>query len=320
MSNNPADLKPAQHEVSNNRVRRRDVLLSGSSLLAASALIGGAFVPATSRPANAQAAAATSTAVPSDLIGDIATSAYIYAYPLILMELTRRIGTNVADTRQFARAPMNQFANVPAFPDATFTDVVRPNVDTLYSLMWFDVSQEPLLISVPDSGGASICSRCATCGLTCSTARASERPEQARRCWRSLGQVGKASSLRKPRSFIAPRRSAGSSGARRPTAKPTTTLCINSRPDSIATPLSQWGKPYQPPAGRINPDWDMTTRPVDQVEKLSPAAYFSLFAELTKLNPPHANDYPILHQMRRIGSSRASPSRSTGYRRRFSAP
>ena len=173
------------------------------------------------------------TDVPADLIGDIATNAYIYAYPLILMELTRRIGTNVADTRQFGRAPMNQFANMPAFPDATFTDVVRPNVDTLYSLMWFDVSQEPLLISVPDSGGRYLsAARCATCGPTCSTARASERPGQARRCWRSPGQVGRASSLRKLRSFIAPRRSAGSSGARRPTAKPTTTRCINSRPDS----------------------------------------------------------------------------------------
>ena len=26
-------------------------------------------------------------------------------------------------------------------------------MDTLYSLMWFDVSKEPLLIHVPDSGG-----------------------------------------------------------------------------------------------------------------------------------------------------------------------
>ena len=69
------------------------------------------------------------------------------------MEMTRRVSTNVADTRQFAKAPMNQFANVPAFPDATYTDIVRPNADTLYSLMWFDVSKEPLLISVPDSGG-----------------------------------------------------------------------------------------------------------------------------------------------------------------------
>jgi Uncharacterized conserved protein len=153
LSNDPADLKTAQHELSSNRVSRRDVLLSGSSLLAALALMGGAFVSATSRPANAQATAAASSGVPADLIGDIATSAYIYAYPLILMELTRRVSTNVADTRTFGRAPMNQFANLPAFPDASYTDVVRPNVDTLYSLMWFDVSQEPLLISVPDSGG-----------------------------------------------------------------------------------------------------------------------------------------------------------------------
>jgi hypothetical protein len=74
-----------------------------------------------------------------------------------------------------------------------------------------------------------------------------------------------------------------------------------------ATPLSQWGKPYQPPVGKINSDWDMGTPPIQQVEKLSPAAYFSLFAELTALNPPHANDYPILHQMRRIGIEPGKP-------------
>ena len=147
-------------------------------------------------------------------------------------------GTDAPDQHQcrrhsrFGKAPMNQFANLPAFPDATYTDVVRPNVDTLYSLMWFDVSQEPLLISVPDLGGRYYLLRCATCGPTCSTARASERPGQARRCWRSPGQVGKAISLQTRRSFIAPRGSAGSLGAHRPTAKPTTTPSANSRPDS----------------------------------------------------------------------------------------
>ena len=103
VSNDPADLKTAQHELSNNRVRRRDVLLNGSSLLAASALMGGAFVPVTSRRANAEAAAATSSAVPADLIGDIATNAYIYAYPLIIMEMTRRVATNVSDLCSSAR-------------------------------------------------------------------------------------------------------------------------------------------------------------------------------------------------------------------------
>ena len=60
--------------------------------------------------------AATLPPLPSDQIGDVASSAYIYAYPLILMEITRRVQTNVADTSHFAKAPMNQFGSVPAFP------------------------------------------------------------------------------------------------------------------------------------------------------------------------------------------------------------
>ena len=72
-------------------------------------------------------------------------------------------------------------------------------------------------------------------------------------------------------------------------------------------PLSQWGTSYRPPPGQINADWDMKTPPTEQVEKLSPAAYFSLFTELTMLNPPHANDYPILNQMRRMGIEPGKP-------------
>jgi hypothetical protein len=48
---------------------------------------------------------------------------------------------------------MNQIAHGRAFPDPSFTDVVRSNADTLYSAMYFDVSKEPMIFSVPDSGG-----------------------------------------------------------------------------------------------------------------------------------------------------------------------
>lgn len=304
VSNSPLDLKTTQHV--SNRVGRRDVL-SGSSLLAASVLMGGPFVPATSEPANAQAAAATSSAVPADLIGDIATSAYIYAYPLIFMEMTRRIGTNVANIRTFARAPMNQFANVPAFPDATFTDVTRPNVDTLYSLMWFDVSQEPLLISVPDSGGRFYLLQ--MCDMWTdvfdspgkrTTGTSAQVLAIAGPGWQ--GQLPAEATL-----IHSPTAIGWIIGRTQTNGKADYDAVHKFQAGLIATPLSQWGKPYQPPAGSINPDWDMATPPIAQVEKLSPAAYFSLFAELTALNPPHANDYPILHQMRRIGIEPGKP-------------
>ena len=306
MNNNPADLKIGQ-TLSNKHIKRRDVLLSGGSLLAASALMGGALVPATSKPANAQATAATSSAVPADLIGDIAISAYIYAYPLIFMEMTRRIGTNVADTRQFARAPMNRFANVPAFPDATFTDVTRANVDTLYSLMWFDVAQEPLLISVPDSGGRFYLLQ--MCDMWTdvfdspgkrTTGTSAEVLAIAGPGWQ--GQLPAEATL-----IHSPTAIGWIIGRTQTNGKADYDAVHKFQAGLIATPLGQWGKPYQPPAGRINPDWDMATPPITQVEKLGPAAYFSLFAELTALNPPHANDYPILHQMRRIGIEPGKP-------------
>jgi hypothetical protein len=83
---------------------------------------------------------------------EIAREAYIYAYPLVLMDVTRRVSTNVAKVAGL-RGPMNQIAHGRAFPDPSFTDVVRPNADTLYSAMYFDVSNEPMVVSVRDSGG-----------------------------------------------------------------------------------------------------------------------------------------------------------------------
>jgi hypothetical protein len=83
---------------------------------------------------------------------EIAVDAYIYAYPMVLMELTRQIATNVPSPTG-SLAPMNRFAHLKAFPDHTFKEVVRPNADTLYSILWFDVSKAPQVITVPDTKG-----------------------------------------------------------------------------------------------------------------------------------------------------------------------
>ena len=82
----------------------------------------------------------------------IGVDAYIYFYPLVLMELTRKQSINI-DNREFGQGPMNTFANVPAYPPADFKGVVRSNFDTLYSIVWLDLTKEPLVISAPDTGG-----------------------------------------------------------------------------------------------------------------------------------------------------------------------
>jgi hypothetical protein len=251
--------------------------------------------------------AATRAPLPSDQISELATSAYMYVYPLIMMEITRRVSTNVADASHFGKVPMNQFGSLPAFPDATFTDVVRPNADTLYSFMWFDVSTEPLLISAPDSGGryyllpmldmwtdvfASTGKR--TTG-TNAQLLAIAGPD-----WRG-DLPAEAILIRSPTAI------GWIVGRTQTNGKEDYDAVHKFQAGLAATPLSQWGSPYRPPPGETNPDWDMKTPPSEQVEKLTPAAYFSLFAELTKLNPPHANDYPILNQMSRMGIEPGKP-------------
>jgi hypothetical protein len=78
---------------------------------------------------------------------------YIYGYPLVMMGITQRLTTNVPDaTTVLGRAPKNQFAHATTLPDATYEDVVLPNVDTLYSLAWLDLTAEPVVLHIPDLG------------------------------------------------------------------------------------------------------------------------------------------------------------------------
>src|ERR1700759_3134432 len=97
-------------------------------------------------------AAGSVSALTADQARAIAVDAYIYFYPLITMDLTRKQSINM-DKPEFGRGPMNTFVNVPAYPPADFKGVVRSNFDTLYSIAWLDLTKEPLVISAPDTAG-----------------------------------------------------------------------------------------------------------------------------------------------------------------------
>ena len=55
----------------------------------------------------------------SDEVRAIAREAYIYAYPMVLTDITMRVGTNVAEPAGL-RAPLNQIAHARAFPDGVY--------------------------------------------------------------------------------------------------------------------------------------------------------------------------------------------------------
>lgn len=76
--------------------------------------------------------------------------AYIYAFPLVLMDATETSATNT-ETAVAGKAPVNQFIHARKLVDAKFKNVVTPNVDTIYSQVWYDLSSEPMIYELPET-------------------------------------------------------------------------------------------------------------------------------------------------------------------------
>ncbi|MGE5605737.1 MAG: DUF1254 domain-containing protein [Bacteroidota bacterium] len=75
--------------------------------------------------------------------------AYIYGYPLVLMERTRQVQTILNPSIQPALIASNVLFYKSIDPE--FRDVVTPNVDTVYCSAWFDLSQNPVVLNAPDT-------------------------------------------------------------------------------------------------------------------------------------------------------------------------
>ena len=74
--------------------------------------------------------------------------AYLYAFPLVIMNATKIYSTNT-ETANNIKAPINQFNHARKLADASFRTVVTPNVETIYTQAWLDLSEEPMIYIVP---------------------------------------------------------------------------------------------------------------------------------------------------------------------------
>ena len=72
---------------------------------------------------------------------DIATLAYIWGFPLVNVKRTADFTTSPNLPAGPGRGPENTFNHFRTFPNANFKDIVRPNVDTLYSVAYLDLKK-----------------------------------------------------------------------------------------------------------------------------------------------------------------------------------
>jgi len=201
------------------------------------------------------------------------------------------------------RAPVNQFANARAYPGANEKDVVRFNFDTLYSLAWIDVSKEPIILSVPNTGGRyyllemlDMWSDVFSVVGKRTTGTGAGNFALVNSGWEGTLPEGIAK-------IVAPTPMFWILG-RTQTNGPADYDNVHKVQDGYKlTPLSAWGKGDYTPPGDVatDPSVDNKTSPQTQVNNLTGVEMFAKLAELFAKYPPHANDYPILFEMQKLG-------------------
>jgi len=254
-------------------------------------------------------APATAQEITREQAYEIARDAYVFAYPIVTMDISRRQSTNVQNARSIPlRAPINQFAHARTYPSAEDRDVVRYNFDTLYSPVWLEVAPEPVILSVPDTGG-----------------RYYLLPMLD--MWTDVfSVVGSRTTGTKAGNFAitAPGWDGALPDGMIRIVAPTSTIWILGRTQTNGpsdydnvhkiqdgyrlTPLSEWGKNAAArPDQAIDPAIDNKTPPFVQVNRMDGMAVLGRLAELMEKYPPHPNDYPILFRMRQIGLEPGKP-------------
>jgi len=232
---------------------------------------------------------------------NVAVDAYIYGYPLVTFDMVRKQQTNVARP-DAEHAPMGQLIKMRTYPAVDNHCCDAPNADTLYTIVWLDVSKEPWIVGIPDMGdryyivpmldGYSNVFKVASPPTTGSKAQ-------------TYAVTGPGWSGTLPDSVTQIKSPTGMVwvlGRIYCTGTPEDCKAVHELQDRFSVvPLSSYGKPYTPAPGALNPAIDMTTAVRKQVENLGITAYFTYLAQLMKTNPPTAADAPIVAHMAEIG-------------------
>ena len=232
---------------------------------------------------------------------EIGKEAYVYLYPLVIMDVTRKIMTNVEAGKRIGAGPANEFSHARTFPPADFHDVVRPNFDTLYSVAWLDLTKEPIILTAPDTKGRYYLLPLLD-------------------MWTDVFAVpGKRVSGTSAGNFaiVPPNWKGRLPGGVEKIEAPTPYVWLIGRTQTNGpkdydavhevqdgyklAPLSRFGKAAKPATAKIDPNLDMKTPPLDQVNNMPAGKFFAYAAELLKVNPPHVTDWSQVARLKRIG-------------------
>jgi hypothetical protein len=231
----------------------------------------------------------------------LATDAYVFAYPLVTVEMTRRVITNVAGM-EATRGPMGQIIKLRQYPDASYRDVTAPNADTLYTTAFFDVGKEPWVLSVPDMKDRYFLLPMLDGWTTVFAVPGKRTTGTGAQAYAITGPGWSGSLPSDVKELKSPTNIVWLIGRIYCTGTPDDYAAVHALQDQFKlVPLTFYGKPYTPPTSTIDPSIDTKTPVRDQVNRMDAVAYFTLLAQLMKANPPTAADAPEIARFAKIG-------------------
>jgi hypothetical protein len=232
----------------------------------------------------------------------LGAQAYVFGYPLVIMDVTRAVAAQTI-------GPENHLRRVREFPDARFRDVVRPNVDTLYTTAFIDMAKGPWVFEMaPNDRRYEVMpfmdawTNVIAAPGTRTTGTAGGRFLLAGPGWQ--GEVPEGLAL-----LRAPTRIVWLIG-RTQTNGPADYAFVHGLQDGLGLrSLASWraGRPepqppWQPATARPAP-------PVAQLQAMSAEDFFGRLAMLLADNPPAAADGPMMLELARLGVSPGQPPR-----------
>ena len=237
--------------------------------------------------------------ISDDKVVEIASKAYVFGYPMILMDYTKKISANV-EVPTSLYAPVNQLGHFREFPDDKFTAVVKPNVDTYYSMAWYDLKAEPVVLTVPASD------RYYLLPLYDAYSNVFSVPGP-----RTTGTGAQTFLLTGP--FWKGRIPEGMTQIKSPTntvwmigrtqvnsAEDGATVVADFQNGMKIDLLSKYGQEDKAPLGKVSEDYKKIV-PVEDTRALTIEEYFNKLAQLMVDNPPAKADAPLIEEMESIG-------------------
>ena len=260
--------------------------------------------PASPTPAQPQKVAPPVVVAPpvNEQMKRLAEEVYVYAYPLVLTDVTKQVAT--------AKVPVNTFTHKRAISEGG-GESIRPNADMLMSTAWLDLSKEPIVFSVPDTHGRYYLFEAQDAWTNVFSSLGKRVTGTDKADFAIVGPRWKGTLPPGVEEVKAPTELVLLTGWTQASGKGDYAAVNKLQDQYKLTPLSRFAKSSaraSPAASTSAPaKVDLKMSPAEQVAKMDARTFFNRVAMLLPGNPPTKEDAPMAEKMKKLGVVAGEP-------------